>query len=254
MARTVLVTGSASGIGLAVRRRLEAAGDRVIGADIRDAEIEADLATADGRRWLVERAHALAPEGLDGVVANAGISRPDRPEETLAVNYFGAVATLEGLRPLLALSSRGRAVATCSTAALLPVGDAVAATCLTGDEAAALAVLSDSPEVAYPASKKALALWLRRTAVHPEWAGAGILLNGVAPGVVETPMTAQLLADAQMRAVIDQTNPMAVPGFARPDEIAELIIYLLGFEGHYLLGQIIFNDGGTDALMRPDRF
>jgi hypothetical protein len=47
---------------------------------------------------------------------------------------------------------------------------------------------------------------------------------------------------------------MAVHGFAKADEMAELIAFLLGFEGHYLLGQIIFNDGGTDAIMRPESF
>jgi hypothetical protein len=54
--------------------------------------------------------------------------------------------------------------------------------------------------------------------------------------------------------MIAQSNPMSVQGSAKPDEVAELICYLLTFEGHYLLGQIIFNDGGTDALMRPDAF
>jgi NAD(P)-dependent dehydrogenase (short-subunit alcohol dehydrogenase family) len=103
-------------------------------------------------------------------------------------------------------------------------------------------------------SKRALSLWLRRAAVAKHWAGAGILLNGVAPGVVETSMTAGLLSDPEMLKLIAQSNPIAVQRFAKPDEIAELICYLLTFEGQYLLGQIIFNDGGTDALMRPEGF
>lgn len=254
MIRHVLVTGSASGIGLATRRRLEAAGHRVIGVDLRDAEIQADLCTSEGRAAMVALAGEMAPAGLDGVVAGAGISRPDRPADTLALNFFGAVATLEGLRPLLARGRRPRAVAVCSTAALLPSDPATVEACLALDEETARASISARPELCYPTSKRALSLWLRRAAVRPDWAGAGILLNGVAPGVVETPMTAPLLADPEMVKLIAMANPMAVSGYAKPEEMAELIAFLLDLEGHYLLGQVIFNDGGTDALMRPDAF
>ena len=251
MTCTYLITGSASGIGAAIRRRLESGGNRVIGVDLRDADIEADLGTEAGRKAMAEAAIRLTPR-LDGVVAAAGISHP--VPATLSINYFGAVATLESLRPLLAEAPRPRAVAICSTAALLPVHDAAVTACLAGDEAAAVAAIAERPDLSYMSSKRALSLWLRRTAVSPAWAGAGILLNGIAPGVVETGMTAPLLRDPEMVKLIAQANPMAVKGFAVPDEMAELAAYLLTFEGHYLLGQIIFNDGGTDALMRPDAF
>jgi len=252
--RTILITGSASGIGEATKRQLVGQGHLVVGVDVRDADIQADLGTEAGRRTMLDAALRLAPHGLDGVVACAGISRPDRAAEIIGINYFGAVATLEGLRPLLARSRRARAVAICSTAALLPTDDAVVNACLAGDEALALAEAHARPQNAYMSSKRALALWLRRAAVANRWAGAGILLNGVAPGVVKTSMTAGLLSDPEMLKLIALSNPMAVQEFAKPDEIAEFICYLLTFEGHYLLGQIIFNDGGTDALMRPDAF
>lgn len=252
MNRTVLITGSASGIGQSTRQRLESEGCRVIGVDLREAEIVADLATVEGRRAMIAAAVTLAEGRLDGVVAAAGVARHD--PQTVALNYFGAVATLEGLRPLLAESPRPRAVAICSTAALLPHDAVTEAACLAGDEATALTSILRALDRAYMTSKRALSLWLRRTAVSAEWAGAGILLNGVAPGVVETAMTAPLFADPAMREAIALSNPTAVQGFGKPEEIAELIGFLLGFEGRYLLGQVIFNDGGTDALMRPEAF
>jgi NAD(P)-dependent dehydrogenase (short-subunit alcohol dehydrogenase family) len=252
MQRTILITGAASGIGRATAERLRAGGACVIAVDLREGDITVDLGTAEGRARMVAEAARLAPDGLDGVVAGAGISHPGSPRETIAINYFGAVATLEGLRPLLAKRPRARGVAICSTAALLPCDDAVLSACLAGDEAAAIAGISERPETAYMTSKRALALWTRRAAVTPSWGGAGILLNGIAPGVVDTPMTRPLFDDPEMVRLIGLSNPMAVEGFAKADEMAELIAFLVSFEGHYLVGQIIFNDGGTDAIMRPD--
>ena len=254
MSRTIVVTGSASGIGRATAALCRKAGQTVIGVDLRDADIEADLATAAGRAGMIEEVTRRASGGVDGVLAGAGISYADKARDVVAINYFGAVATLEGLRPLLARGSRPRAVAICSTAALLPGDQTLVAACLDQNEEAALAATDASGGTAYPDSKRALSLWLRRTASRPEWAGAGILLNGVAPGVVETAMTAPYLAQPAMVERIRQTNPMAVVGYAMPEEIAELIMFLMGFQNHYLLGQIVFIDGGTDAIMRGGQF
>ena len=91
MTRTYLVTGSASGIGRATFELLTGQGHRVIGVDLHDAEVVADLATAAGRAAMVERVNELTDGVLDAVVANAGVQ--DTPEGCVRVNYFGAVAT-----------------------------------------------------------------------------------------------------------------------------------------------------------------
>ncbi len=254
MSRTIVITGSASGIGRATAERCRAGGNTVIGVDLRNADIEADLGTAAGRTRMIEEVTRLAPDGVDAVLAGAGVSHADKPRETIAINYFGAVATLEGLRPLLARSSRPRAVAICSTAGFLPGNGDVVTACLEKGEQAALALIAKAPNTAYPDSKRALSLWLRRTAVRPEWAGAGILLNGVAPGLTDTPMS-KPFQGPEMAELIKQTNPTAVvEAFAKPAEVAELLDFLLNFENRHLLGQIIFIDGGTDAIMRTGQF
>jgi NAD(P)-dependent dehydrogenase (short-subunit alcohol dehydrogenase family) len=251
MSRTIVITGAASGIGAATVVRLKAAGHRVIGVDLKGTDIAADLGSEEGRTAMVAAVEKMTPEGIDGILAGAGISNGELPRETIAINYFGAVATLEGLRPLLQKSRQQRAVAICSTAAMLPFDTEVVDLCLAGDEASALSAIAERPQTAYATSKNALARWVRRAAVSPEWGGQGILLNGIGPGVVTTPMTAPLFAQPEMIERMRQSNPIAVDGYAGPDEIAELIDFLLNMQNHYLTGQIIFIDGGSDAILRP---
>jgi NAD(P)-dependent dehydrogenase (short-subunit alcohol dehydrogenase family) len=251
MSRTILVTGAASGICAATVARLRKAGHKIIGVDLRDAEIEVDLATRAGRMALVEQAAKMAPNGLDGVIAGAGVATIADPALMIAVNYFGAVATLEGLRPLLALSARPRAIAITSTAALLANRAEVVAACLAGDEATAKATAIAAYDDVYASSKYALSLWLRHAAAQPEWAGAGIMLNGVGPGGVVTPMTQGIFATPEGKAMMRQVTPIAVPEHGQPEDIAEVLDFLVNLERNYLLGQIIFVDGGTDAIFRP---
>ena len=100
---TIAITGAAGGIGRATRARLEADGHRVIGVDVRDAEVIADLSTSEGRAAMVEAVTNSCDGVLDGLVAGAGVMDD---AFAIQVNYFGAVATLEGLRPALAARHR----------------------------------------------------------------------------------------------------------------------------------------------------
>ncbi|MEU5211016.1 SDR family oxidoreductase [Streptomyces sp. NPDC020742] len=253
--RTYLITGSASGIGKATATRLRDQGHSVIGADLQDADICADLATPQGRTELVNRAAELTGGRLDAVIAGAGLAHFD--PRTIQVNYFGAVATLEGLRPLLAAGTAPRAVLISSVASVHPADPAIVDAALSGDEDAAVAAARAAVErgegyAIYGASKQAVTRWLRRTAVSDDWAGAGIPLNAAAPGTVVTPMTAPLLATPELREVVDSTVPMPLHGHARPDQIAPLLTWLTSPENTHVTGQVIFIDGGADATLRGD--
>jgi NAD(P)-dependent dehydrogenase (short-subunit alcohol dehydrogenase family) len=252
MARTVCITGSAGGIGAATRVRLEREGARVIGVDVRDAEVIADLSTPNGRAAMVQGVADACRGALDGLVAGAGIMGTE--PKVVAINYFGAVATLEGLRPLLARGTDPSAVAISSNSTTTTPGlpkalvDAIAA----GDEAVALAATADAPGVfAYPASKLALARYVRRHAPGADWIGAGIRLNAIAPGVIETPMTKN---DLDFIFGIPDVFPVPIGRPGRPEEIASLLAYLLSPDAGFFCGSVVFADGGTDAIVRTDDY
>lgn len=256
MVRTYVVTGSASGIGKATRELLTKQGHRVIGVDIADADIEVDLGTANGRAQLVEEVTSISGGTVDAVLAVAGLASPTAA--TAAVNYFGTIATLEGLRPLLAASPAPRAVAVSSMAALFPPDDVLLAALTAADEPAALAraeALATDPQTGgliYGTTKRALSRWVRRVAPTPEWAGASIALNAVSPGVVRTPMTANLTATEEGRHQLAEMVPMPLNGFFEAEDAAELLVWLSSETNAHLCGQIIYIDGGSDAVMRGD--
>lgn len=254
--RTVVVTGAASGMGAATAARLEAAGQRVIGVDVREAEVVADLGIVAGRQSAIDTVAELSGGTIDGLVTWAGVAGlTDLPGSLLvSVNHFGTVALLEGLRPLLARGDRPAAVAISSNSTTCQPGvpTDVVDLCLAADEEAARAAADRAGALAtYPATKTAVARWVRRHAPTPGWAGAGITLNAVAPGAVETPMLQATRDDAVIGPFL-ANFPIPVGRKGTADELAALVEFLLGPEARFLCGSLIFADGGTDALLHPD--
>ena len=252
---TYVVSGSASGMGLATAAWLRDAGHEVIGVDVRDAEVVADLSSHQERSEALAEIGSLCRGRLDGVALFAGlVGLTGRPSHLLAsVNYFGSVELFEGLRPMLAAAGQSFALAACSNSmTCMPgISEDLVQALLSGDEAHAREVADLGPSVmAYPATKIALARWLRRNAPTPEWVGAGIRLNAIAPGVVETPMVAETRADPVLGDLIKDFKVPMDRG-ATATEVAELAGFMIT-KATFMVGSIVLVDGGTEAQLRPD--
>lgn len=255
--RTYIITGAGSGIGLATAELLRERGATVIGVDLKGAEVQADLSTTEGRSAAADAALAAANGSVDAVIACAGISAPI--PLTASVNFFGVTEFLDHLAPALAKSASPRAAVVSSMASLQPNSPEQVAAMLAGDEALAVEIgarlAEQGPQAGYlnyPSSKRALSRWVRREAIAPRYAGAGIPLNAVAPGTVISPMTKELLSTPEGRAMVDDHVPMPLNGHSEAVVIARLLAWLTSEENTHTTGQIIYTDGGADATLRGD--
>lgn len=254
---TYVVTGSASGIGAATSRRLADAGHRVVGVDLHRAEIVADLATTTGRDQALAELAEASPDGWDGAVVAAGLGPHERPLSRIAaVNLFGALACLDGLRDGVAARG-GAAVVVCSNSAGITPAEEQPffPAFLAEDEVAAAAALDDLQgellgALVYGATKLAVGRAMRARSV--DWAAAGARLNAVAPGPVMTPLLQGSFDDPELGPLVDALPvPWGSPPFAAED-IAGVIEFLVTSASAPVHGSILFADGGTDALLRPD--
>ncbi|MDX3244317.1 SDR family NAD(P)-dependent oxidoreductase [Streptomyces sp. ME18-1-4] len=239
-----VVTGGASGIGLATARALAAQGASVAVLDLQPAGvprpllgIKADVSDDASVRAAVEAA-ATALGGIDILVNNAGIGAigtvEDNPDEqwhhVLDVNVLGMVRTTRAALPHLRRSAHAAIVNTCSIGATAGL-----------------------PQRAlYCASKGAvLSLTLAMAADHVR---EGIRVNCVNPGTADTPWVGRLLdaADdpAAERAALNARQPMG--RLVTADEVAAAIVYLASPAAASVTGTALAVDGGMQGLrLRP---
>lgn len=255
---TYAVTGSASGMGGAVVERLKGSGHTVIEVDITNAEVVADLSTATGRRAAADAVLMRCGGTLDGAVLAAGLGPTKGAERLITeVNYFGVVDLLAAWRPALAAAGRAKVVvfSSNSTTTVPAVPGRAVKALLAGDAEKALRTYRmlgpASPPMAYAASKIAVSRWVRRQAVTPQWAGAGIRLNALAPGAIMTPMLErQLATPAEAKNI--RRFPVPIGGFGDPGQLADWVVFMLSDASDFLCGSVVFVDGGSDAYYRAD--
>ena len=222
----------------------------MIGVDVRDAEVIADLATADGRHAMVDQVTERSGGALHGVVAAAGVTHDDGALVT-SINFFGGAGHTGGpaspaRRPTRRQRGRGG----------VQLGHHPArALARPRDGMPRLATRPrPAPRPATASGRTAPASWrwpagCDGAATADEWIGAGIRLNAVAPGFIDTPMTA---GSRDFILGLGDVYPIPVGRAGRAEEVAGLIAYLLSDDAGFFCGSVLTMDGGTDAALRPD--
>jgi len=254
MHKTAAITGAASGIGLAASRRLLEAGWTVFGLDNaqdRLDKVAAGFAEHGGRFrptlcdvgsaadvTAVFGGIADATPALNAVICCAGVLRTARMEDmriedfdlVMNINTRGTFLTAQQALPLLRAGATpdnpSRVILLSSLAALRPK------------------VVSG----AYAASKAAVTQLCRVMAA--EWAPSGVLVNALAPGTVDTPMVA-VLADPSTSKGYRPSGVSPVGRIAQPEDIVDVMMFLLSDGARYVAGTTIPVDGGTGAAFIP---
>ena len=197
-----------------------------------------------GRQAAIDGVGAASGGKLDGAAMFAGLGeRPAvRPACWYPLTTSAPPELLEAFRPLLAAAGESSAVAISSNSATCQPGWRLklAEACLSGDEARARAVADEGDSAtAYPATKPpAIARWVRRHAPTAGWAGAGIRLNAVAPGLIETPFVAQTRSDPVLGPLIG-AFPLPLGRGGTAEEIAALVSFLLGPQARFFCGRAL---------------
>ncbi|MCP5281409.1 MAG: SDR family oxidoreductase [Rhodoferax sp.] len=241
--RHVLVTGAGSGIGLATAQVLLARGARVAGVVQSAAQaehlqavvpqvavLEQDLRDDAACAALPARA-ARAMGGLDGLACCAGIFYKKGSDDT----------TLQEWRQTLELNLNATFVLTRAAIAWMRQSPASAGSVVV--VTSQIGLVGHARGAAYAASKAGLNGMVKSLAL--EWAQAGIRVNAVGPGPVQTDMVAAVMADPAALAAMEQSIPMGRLG--QPHEIGELVSFLLSTRAAFITGQVVCADGGFTA-------
>lgn len=239
-----LVTGASGGIGRATALAFAASGASVVVSDVNDAggEETAAMIAATGGKAVFQHCNVADPAEVKALVARAvtEFGRLDFAHNNAGINNMGADEYQDEIWDRsVAINLSG--VMYCmreEAAVMLEQGSGAIV-----NTASINGLVGNPAQAGYTATKHGVIGLTRHGALR--WAKAGIRVNAVCPGVIETPMTAPLVANPDMRKLLDSMTPMGRMGKA--EEIASAVLWLCSDQASFVTGHPLVVDGGSTA-------
>ena len=247
--RVAVITGAASGIGLAAARRMAAEGAHVVVADVDERAgkeaadavgglfVKTDVTSEDEVRHLYEAAHDQYGR-IDIAFNNAGISPPDDDSilstgldawrRVQEVNLTSVYLCCQHVIPYMQRQGKGSVINTASFVAVMGAA---------------------TSQISYTASKGGVLALSRELGV--QFAREGIRVNALCPGPVNTPLLQELFAKDPERAARRMVH-VPIGRFAEPEEIAAAVAFLASDDGSFITASTFLVDGGiSGAYVTP---
>lgn len=241
----VVITGSTMGIGRGIAEAMLQAGARIVVNAHEDPQddvldvyasmgeshfVKSDVATVEGARGLVEKAQGIL-DGLDCLVNNAGTGF-DRPLTSYTPDDYDAIMNL---------NVRGYFFATQAFARIVGKRDNDASVLCIGSTNG---LQAEKGLAVYDMSKGAVLMMVRSVAL--ELADVGIRMNGIAPGIIKTPLSEQYMEDKDdARRILNAQIPMGYMG--QLDDVGPVAVFLASRAAKYITGHMLYVDGGIIA-------
>ena len=238
MTRSLVVTGAAAGLGLAIAEAAAADGYRVGMVDVDDSVSDAAAGVADAIPYTASITDEAA---IEGVLDDFGT--PDVWVNNAGVVRFGPLLdlALDDWRHVLDVNVTGSF--TCGRAAARRMAAAGAGAIINITSMNGIAAGPNSG--AYGASKAAVALLTQQMAL--EWGAAGLRVNAVAPGLIDAGMSGPIYSHAPTREAREEKVPLGRLGTAA--DITAAVLFLASDAASYITGQNLLVDGGVTMAM-----